>query len=85
LFTVRIKKKDLKKFSFIFYLRREIIYQTSDNIDFTTNWYESIPVQILRAKIFIPIIDEQWYSSFWCSWMLLFALVCNQNKFYLII
>ncbi|CAF3411085.1 unnamed protein product [Rotaria socialis] len=53
---------------------REIIYQTSDNIDFSTNWYESIPVQILRAKIFIPIIDEQWYSSFWCSWMLLFAL-----------
>jgi hypothetical protein len=60
--------------------RREVIYRTSDNIDFATNWYESIPVQILRAKIFIPIIDEQWYSSFWCSWMLLFALVCSEEK-----
>jgi hypothetical protein len=63
--------------SFIGFFRREIIYRSSDNIDFTINWYESVPVQILRAKIFIPIIDEQWYSSFWCSWMLLFALVCN--------
>ncbi|CAF0728494.1 unnamed protein product [Adineta ricciae] len=53
---------------------QEIIYRASDNIDFTTNWYESIPIQILRSKIFVPIIDEQWYSSFWCSWMLLFAL-----------
>ncbi len=60
--------------------RREIIYRTSDNIDFSTNWYETIPVQILRAKIFIPIIDEQWYSSYWCSWMLLYALVCSQEK-----
>ncbi|CAF4173810.1 unnamed protein product [Rotaria sp. Silwood2] len=60
--------------------KREIIYQTSDNIDFTKNWYESIPVQILRSKIFIPIIDEQWYSSFWCSWMLLFALE-HQNRY----
>ncbi|UJR33441.1 hypothetical protein I4U23_020886 [Adineta vaga] len=54
--------------------KQEIIYLASDNIDFTTNWYELIPIQILRSKIFIPIIDEQWYSSFWCSWMLLFAL-----------
>ncbi|CAF1178086.1 unnamed protein product [Adineta steineri] len=53
--------------------KREIIYQTSENIDFTKNWYEFIPVQILRSKIFVPIIDDQWYSSFWCSWMLLFA------------
>ncbi|CAF0739737.1 unnamed protein product [Rotaria sp. Silwood1] len=60
--------------------KREIIYQASDNIDFTINWYESIPVQILRSKIFIPIIDEQWYSSFWCSWMLLFALE-HQNRY----
>ncbi len=69
-----------KKETFLFDFRREIIYRTSDNIDFTTNWYESIPVQIIRAKIFIPIIDEQWYSSFWCSWMLLFALVCIFKK-----
>ena len=61
--------------SFPRHSRRETIYQTSANIDFATNWYESIPIQILRSKIFIPIIDEQWYSSFWCSWMLLFALV----------
>lgn len=75
----KVKRRQCLTFDRRFSIRRETIYQTSDQIDFTTNWYESIPIQILRSKIFIPIIDEQWYSSFWCSWMLLFALVTLKN------